>query len=89
MGLAPTFDLPYLESYYRRCVIGGPGAFVLSVGDLRDFEKAIRRKFLVEISGVTASPTLSYASLALGLHLSAIFSTGDADGLCASAKRRH
>jgi hypothetical protein len=49
-----SFDLPYLESYYRRCVIGGPGAFVLSVGDLADFEKAIRRKFVAEIAGPPA-----------------------------------
>jgi Protein of unknown function (DUF1194) len=45
-----SFDLDYLESYYGRCVIGGPGAFMLSVGDLTDFEKAIRRKFLAEIA---------------------------------------
>jgi Protein of unknown function (DUF1194) len=49
-----SFSLSYLESYYRRCVIGGPGKFVLSVGDLADFEKAIRRKFVTEIAGPPA-----------------------------------
>jgi hypothetical protein len=52
--MVQSFDLPYLESYYRRCVIGGSGAFVLSVGDLADFEKAIRRKFVAEIAGPPA-----------------------------------
>jgi hypothetical protein len=49
-----SFSLSYLESYYRHCVIGGPGAFVLSVGDPADFNKAIRHKFLTEIAGPPA-----------------------------------
>ncbi len=49
-----SFSLSYLESYYRRCVIGGPRAFVLSVGDLADFKKAIHRKFVAEIAGPPA-----------------------------------
>jgi hypothetical protein len=57
-----TFALPYLESYYRHCVIGGPGAFVLSVGDLGDFEKAIRRKFMAEIAGPPARLHLAVRS---------------------------
>ena len=35
-------------------MIGGPAAFVLSVGYLGDFEKAIRRKFMAEIAGPPA-----------------------------------
>jgi hypothetical protein len=37
--------------YYNGCVIGGPGAFVITVGDRADFEKAVRRKLLLEIAG--------------------------------------
>jgi hypothetical protein len=38
--------------YYEGCVIGGPGAFVIAVSDLADFEKAIRRKLVLEIAGL-------------------------------------
>jgi hypothetical protein len=44
----------YLKSYYEHCVIGGLGAFVLGVGDPADFEKAIRRKVVNEIAGLSA-----------------------------------
>jgi Protein of unknown function (DUF1194) len=64
-----SFDLPYLESYYRRCVIGGPGAFVLSVGDLADFEKAIRRKFVAEIAGPPARLHLAAQSSRYPAHV--------------------
>ena len=53
-NMIESFDLPYLKSYYEHCVIGGLGAFVLSVGDPADFEKAIRRKFVNEIAGLSA-----------------------------------
>ena len=33
-----SFPLDYVMSYYRRCVIGGPHAFVLAVGGREDFE---------------------------------------------------
>jgi hypothetical protein len=42
----------YVESYYEGCVIGGPGAFLLSVTDTAEFERAIRRKLAIEITGV-------------------------------------
>jgi hypothetical protein len=41
---------PDLEAYYRDCVIGGPGSFVLTVNALGDFESAIHQKLLREIS---------------------------------------
>jgi hypothetical protein len=47
------FDLD-LVSYYRRCVIGGAGAFVLAVDELADFERAIRRKLVDEIAAAPA-----------------------------------
>jgi hypothetical protein len=46
-----SFGKPTLEWYYKSCVIGGPGAFVISVGDRTDFEKAVRRKLVLEIAG--------------------------------------
>ena len=49
-GLAIINDEPYLEEYYRRHVIGGPGAFVLVAADYHDFVEAIRRKLLRELT---------------------------------------
>ena len=39
-----------LEGWYRDHVIGGPGSFLLPASGFDDFERAIRRKFVVEIS---------------------------------------
>jgi hypothetical protein len=39
-----------LEQWYTDHVIGGPFAFVLPADGYRDFARAIRRKFIVEIS---------------------------------------
>jgi hypothetical protein len=39
-----------LDDYYHDCVIGGPGAFILSVTDQSQFETAIRRKLVLEIA---------------------------------------
>lgn len=50
------FDLPDLDRYYRDCVIGGPGAFVLSIRSKREFASAIRKKLLLEIAGRTPAP---------------------------------
>jgi hypothetical protein len=50
-GAYSYFDLPDLDRYYGECVIGGPGSFVLSVNDKRQFAQAIRQKLLLEISG--------------------------------------
>jgi hypothetical protein len=40
-----------LESWYRENVMGGPGAFILPALGFEDFGRAIRQKFVVEISG--------------------------------------
>ena len=40
-----------LDVYYEDCVIGGPGAFVVSVNDPRQFAETIRRKLVLEIAG--------------------------------------
>lgn len=44
-----------LDLYYRNCVIGGPGAFMVVAHGFKSFAKAIRRKLILEIAG-TAPP---------------------------------
>jgi hypothetical protein len=60
---ADTFGVQTLGWYYTGCVIGGPGAFVITVGDRADFEKAVRRKFLLEIVGAPPRVQLAAESL--------------------------
>ncbi|MEQ1715012.1 MAG: DUF1194 domain-containing protein [Hyphomicrobium sp.] len=40
-----------LEDWYRTHVMGGTGAFVLAANGYRDFGRAIRQKFVIEMSG--------------------------------------
>ena len=42
--------MPDLDLYYRDCVIGGPGAFIVVAHDFRSFANAIRRKLVLEIA---------------------------------------
>lgn len=59
-GLAVLTDDRLLDSYYRRWLITGPGAFVLTADGFEDFEAAMKIKLLREIqvligdSGVVA-----------------------------------
>lgn len=50
------FDIRNLDAYYRDCVIGGSGAFVIAVRSKEEFAPAIRRKLILEISGVSPPP---------------------------------
>ena len=43
--------------------MAGPGSFVLSAQGYGDFERAIRQKFVIEVSGL-ASPSYSVTSAA-------------------------
>jgi hypothetical protein len=43
-----------LATYYRDCVIGGPGAFVIPVTEEAQLLEAIRRKLVLEIAGLPA-----------------------------------
>ena len=45
------FNIPNLDVYYEDCVIGGPGAFMITIDDISRFEIAIRRKLVLEIAG--------------------------------------
>jgi hypothetical protein len=55
-----SFGMPTLEWYYKNCVIGGPGAFVIAVSARTEFETAIRRKLILEIAG--APPRIQFAA---------------------------
>ena len=48
-GLAILNEEPYLAEYYRRTVIGGPGAFVMSATGYESFAEAIRLKLVREL----------------------------------------
>ncbi len=50
-GMGSQWHLDDLDEYYRRCVIGGPGAFVIPVYDWAGFAEAVRRKLVLEIAG--------------------------------------
>ena len=50
-GLAILNEHPDVDRYYGRHVIGGPGAFLVTATDYRDFARAIRLKLIQEIEG--------------------------------------
>jgi hypothetical protein len=45
-----TMDIDNLDWYYEDCVIGGPGALVVSIKDREKFKEAIRTKLLLEVA---------------------------------------
>ena len=54
-GLRPTplpQDRTSLEQWYRAHVVGGPTAFLLAAAGYGDFSRAMRRKFVIEISAL-------------------------------------
>lgn len=50
-----------LEAQYREMIIGGPGAFVVAAESRDSFAAAVRRKLVLEISGLT--PESDHAGL--------------------------
>ncbi len=52
------WNLDDLDEYYRHCVIGGPGAFVIPVLDWNDFAAAVRKKLVLEIAGLRRAPLI-------------------------------
>lgn len=57
LGGYSYFDLPDLDRYYKDCVIGGGGSFVLSIRHKREFATAIRQKLLLEITNAVPQRT--------------------------------
>ena len=45
-----VLNLPDLDVYYRECVIGGPGSFVIAAENFHSFGQAILRKLILEIA---------------------------------------
>lgn len=58
MMLRPSGAPGGLDQYYGDCVIGGPGSFVLPVHKIEDFATAVRRKLVMEISGLPPQGTI-------------------------------
>jgi hypothetical protein len=46
-------DITDLDAYYRDCVIGGQGAFMLPARDREHFQNAVKTKIILEIAGRT------------------------------------
>lgn len=46
------WGIPDLDIYYRECVIGGPGSFMIPVKTWDQFAEAVRRKLVLEIAGL-------------------------------------
>jgi hypothetical protein len=57
-GMPDYFGISNLDAYYRDCVIGGPGAFMVAVTGTVNFEDATRRKLVTEIADA-ARPQLA------------------------------
>lgn len=55
MGL---FEITNLDEYYKECVIGGPGSFMIPIRQRKEFADAIRQKLILEISGITTAPRI-------------------------------
>ncbi len=55
-------SLRNLDLYYVNCVIGGPGAFVIVANGTKDYAKAILRKLILEIAGITPPHRLARAA---------------------------
>ncbi|MGB0506343.1 MAG: DUF1194 domain-containing protein [Pikeienuella sp.] len=49
-GLAIETGTTGITNYYRSNVIGGPGSFVVTADDYKDYPRAIRRKVLTEVT---------------------------------------
>lgn len=50
-GTPGFYGVDYLDAYYEACVIGGPGAFMITVFEIENFAAAIRQKLILEIAG--------------------------------------
>ncbi|WP_054308042.1 DUF1194 domain-containing protein [Mesorhizobium sp. 1M-11] len=54
-GFETSYDIRDLDRYYRDCVIGGPGSFMIPVNGWEQFPEAVRRKLVLELADA-ASP---------------------------------
>jgi hypothetical protein len=54
-------DMENLDHYYRDCVIGGPGAFMVPVRERHQFAEAIKTKIIREIAALPSEPLVRLA----------------------------
>lgn len=57
------YDMGNLDIYYKDCVIGGVGAFIIPVNDMSQLSVAIRRKLVLEIAKIAEEPRLISAAI--------------------------
>lgn len=62
-GFTEQRPQPPLDDFYRENVIGGPGAFLITINDFESFAHAIVNKLIKEIAGFPTAPGLSVAEL--------------------------
>jgi len=60
--IRPSPSYPPMDAYYAACVIGGPGAFVMPVRRVSELAEAIRRKLVMEVSGLPAAGAIVQAA---------------------------
>ncbi len=65
-GFGSQFNIDDLDEYYRRCVVGGPGSFVVPVNEWSQFPEAVRRKLVLEIGNYQSAPKLWRAQIQFG-----------------------
>lgn len=53
------YDIDHLDRYYKHCVIGGLGAFIAPVFDLRHLAATIRKKLVMEIAERDIEPDMA------------------------------
>jgi len=70
-GLFARFHIDNLDLYYRNCVIGGEGAFIVTAEGHRDFARAVRRKLVLEIAGRQPDPGIGHILVQTGRGLRA------------------
>lgn len=51
-----AFDIPDLDGYYRSCVIGGTGAFLVPVRSREQFVEAVKTKIVLEVAAAPDTP---------------------------------
>jgi hypothetical protein len=54
-------DMEHLDLYYKNCVIGGEGAFIVPVRESQQFADAIRTKIIREIAALPPTPMIQKA----------------------------
>ena len=72
-----------LDEYYRDCVIGGLGAFMIPVRERHQFAEAIKTKIIREIAGAAPEalivPTQAQSERRIGCEMGATRGQTDAD----------